>query len=294
MPRSVRPLLLALAALSAVPAGAQNRTLTTPELSPHARVEQTVGLTDLVVDYHRPATRGRAIYGDLVPFGEVWRAGANENTVFETSTDVMVEGQPLAAGRYGLHTIPGETEWTVIFSTMADAWGSYSYEEAEDALRVTVMSREAPHAERLAYRFDAPNEDGATLVLHWAEREVPVAITVDTPGVVLASMERELRGIPGFFWEGWNQAAQYALDHDLRLADAMGWVETSIERQPTFANRMTKAGLLAATGQDAEADEVREDAFANASADEIRAWARSRQQAGFAQQAQSALARLGG
>ncbi|MEM1055833.1 MAG: DUF2911 domain-containing protein [Bacteroidota bacterium] len=287
-------LLALLSVLMAGTASAQNRTLTTPEVSPHARVQQAVGLTDLSVEYHRPAVRGRVIFGGLEPFGEVWRSGANENTVFETSTDIRVEGETLPAGRYGLHTIPGETEWTVIFSTMADAWGSYSYDPAEDALRVAVVARDAPLAERLLYRFDAPTTDSATLVLHWAETEVPVAITVDTPSVVLESMERELRGIPGFFWEGWNQIAQYALDNNRRLGDAMEWVETSIARQPTFANRMTQAGLLAAMGQETEAAEIREDAHTMASPEEVRAWARARQRAGFAQQAQTALDRLGG
>lgn len=283
-----------LAVLVTAPLRAQNRTLTTPELSPRARVEQTVGLTELSVDYHRPAVRGREVWGALVPFGEVWRAGANENTVFETSTDIQIQDQALPAGRYGLHAIPDEDTWTIIFSTMADAWGSYTYDPDEDALRVTVSPRSAPHAERLAYRFDAPEEDTVILVLHWAEVEVPVSIAVDTPGVVLASMERELRGIPGFFAEGWNQIAEYALDHNRRLGDALDWVEVSIQRQPSFANRMTKAGLLAALGQDREAAEVREDAFANATPDEVRAWARGRQQAGFVEQAEDALARLGG
>ena len=284
--------LLALA-VSASGAMAQSRTLTTPEASPHARVEQSVGLTELSVDYHRPAVREREIYGDLVPYGEVWRAGANENTVFETSTEIMVEGQTLPAGRYGLHTIPGESEWTVIFSTMADAWGSYSYDPEEDALRVTVTPTSAPHAERLAYRFDMPGGDGATLVLHWQRLAVPVSITVNTPAVVLASMERELRGIPRFFWEGWNQIAQYALDNEMRTDEALAWVETSIARQPNFANRMTKAGLLDVMGQTAEAREVREDAHANATPDEVRAWARARQRAGRPDQAEAALARLG-
>ena len=295
----MRPLPLAAALLFfacglAPEAAAQNRTLTTPEASPYARVEQAVGLTTLAVEYHRPAVRGREIFGALVPYGEVWRAGANENTVFETSTDITVGGEPLAAGRYGLHTIPGEGAWTVIFSTMADAWGSYSYDEAEDALRVTVTPQMAPFAERLEYRIDDPGTDSATLVLHWAETAVPVAVTVDTPGVVLANMERELRGIQRFFPEGWNQIAQYALDHGRRMDEALEWVEVSIARQPSFANRMTKAGLLEATGQTDEAAMVRDDAYAAASDNEIRAWARARQRAGFADQAEAALARLGG
>ena len=294
MRRPVFTIALLALTVSASAADAQNRTLTTPETSPHARVEQSVGLTDLSVEYHRPAVREREIYGALVPYGDVWRAGANENTVFETSTDIGVEGNPLPAGRYGLHMIPGEDGWTVIFSEMADAWGSYSYTPEEDALRVRVTPVEAPHAERLAYRFDAPDENGATLVLHWERLAVPVAITVDTPAVVLESMERELRGVAGFFWEGWNQIAQYALDNERRMDEALTWVETSLARQPTFANRMTKAGLLDAMGESAEAREVREDAFANASDDEVRAWARARQRAGWQEQADAALARLGG
>ncbi len=286
-------LLFALALASGV-AEAQNRTLTTPEASPHAMVSQTVGLTELSVDYHRPAVRGREIWGALVPYGEVWRAGANENTVFETSTEILVEGQPLAPGRYGLHTIPGESEWTVIFSTMADAWGSYSYNPAEDALRVTVTPRSGEEAERLGYRFVAPEASGATLVMSWAGLEVPVRVTVNTPEVVLANMERELRGVPRFFWEGWNQIAEYALDNEMRMDEALTWVETSIARQPNFANRMTKAGLLAAMGQAQEAAAVREDAHTSASADEVRAWARARQRAGQTAQAEAALARIGG
>ena len=151
----------------------------------------------------------------------MWRAGANENTVFEASTPIRVEGQPLPAGRYGLHMIPNDGAWTVAFSTVTEAWGSYTYDPAEDALRVTVQPRPAPMQERLAYRFDAPTDTSATLVLHWDQLEVPVQLTVHTPAVVLASMERELRGVAGFYWEGWDQIAAYALDHDLRLDDAL-------------------------------------------------------------------------
>ena len=99
------PVFVALL-LATVSVAEAQRQLTTPRVSPHARVTQTVGLTDLAVDYHRPAVAGRAVWGELVPYGEVWRAGANENTVFETSTDIEVEGEPLRAGRYGLHVIP--------------------------------------------------------------------------------------------------------------------------------------------------------------------------------------------
>ncbi len=288
----MRLALSVLLAALALPTLAQTQ-LTTPRVSPHARVSQTVGLTEMSVDYHRPAVNGRTVWGALVPYGEVWRAGANENTVFETSTDITVEGAALPAGRYGVHVIPTDEDWTVAFSTVSEAWGSYTYDPAEDALRVTVRPREAPVQERLAYRFDAPTETSATLVLHWADLEAPVQIAVNTPAVVLATMERELRGVAGFYWEGWDQVAAYALDHDLRLDDALTWADRSIERMPTFANRMTKAALLDALGREGEAGTVRDEAYAEAVEGDVRAYARERRRAGRADQADAALARLG-
>lgn len=287
----MRPFVLALAVL-AVPAAAQTQ-LTTPRVSPHARVEQTVGLTELAVDYHRPAVNGRRVWGDLVPFGEVWRAGANENTVFETSTEIRVGGEALPAGRYGLHTIPTDGAWTVIFSTVSTAWGSYTYDPAEDALRVAVTPREGPHTERLAFRFEAPTDTSATLVLAWDTLEVPVALTVDTPGVVLASMEAELRGMPGFFWEGWNQIAAFALDHGRRLDDALGWAARSQQIRPTFANTMTEARLLDALGRADEAAAARDAAFGLATEEDVRAYARERRRAGHPDEAEAALDRIG-
>lgn len=288
----MRLVLLSALLLTVAAAPAAQRQLTTPRVSPHASVSQTVGLTELSVDYHRPAVRDRRVWGDLVPYGEVWRAGANENTVFETSTDLFVEGQPLPAGRYGLHTIPGEDEWVVVFSTVSVAWGSYSYDPAEDALRVTVTPEPSDPTEWLRYRFDALSDTSAVLVLAWADLEVPIRLTVDTPGVVLASMESELRGVAGFYWEGWNQIASHALDAGRRLDDALAWAERSREIRPTFANTMTQAALLAALGRDAEARATEDAAFALATEEEVRAYARERRRAGHPDEADAALSRL--
>jgi len=290
---------LALLCLALVATSADAQPLATPRVSPHARVEQTVGLTRLAVDYHRPAVEGRRVWGDLVPYGQVWRLGANENTTFETSTDLTVEGQPLPAGRYGLHAIPALADdgqpgaWTVAFSRMADAWGSYSYTPDEDALRVSVTPATGrPHAERLLFRFDAPDETGATLVMHWEALELSLRLAADTPAVVLASMERELRGVAAFSWEGWNQIAEYALDHGRRLPDALAWAERSAELQPTFANAMTRAALLERLGRADEAATARDAAFAGVDPETVRAWARSRRRAGDTAAADAALARL--
>lgn len=285
---------LALAVLLVlVPAAAAQASLSTPRVSPHARVEQTVGLTRLSVDYHRPAVEGRRIWGDLVPYGQVWRMGANENTVFETTTPLTVEGAPLPAGRYGLHAIPTEEAWTIAFSRMADAWGSYTYTPDEDALRVSARpTAGTPFQERLAFRFDTPDEHGATLVLHWGEVEVPLRLAVDTPEVVLATMERELRGVAGFSWQGWNQIAEYALDHQRRLPEALAWADRSVEIAPTFANAMTRAALLDRLGRTDEATAARDAAFETAQPDAVRAWARSRRRAGDTAAADAALARI--
>src|SRR5438067_13774930 len=135
-------LLLALLAIgSLVPPATElsaQSLLNLPRASQHALVTQRVGITDITINYSRPLVNKRQIWGKLVPYGQVWRAGANENTTIEFTDPVTVEGKQLARGIYGLHMIPGESEWTLIFSKAATAWGSFSYKQQEDALRVSV------------------------------------------------------------------------------------------------------------------------------------------------------------
>lgn len=270
---TIRYSVLGLALLLLAPfATAQNRNLTTPRASMHAAVIQTVGLTELSVDYHRPAVNDRTVWGGLVPYDQVWRAGANENTVFTTSTEILVEGQALPAGRYGLHMIPTSGSWTVIFSTMADAWGSFSYDESEDMLRVTVAPRPAEHEERLSYRFDAPTNTTTELVMSWAGVDVPVHIRVDTPEVVLMNMQTELRGIPRFFWDGWNQIAAFALQNGIHLEEALGWVDRSIATTQNGTNLGTKIGILTALGRNDEANALEERFLAAATEAEVNAY----------------------
>ena len=149
-------------------------------VSPNARVGTTVGTTEVDVAYGRPNIKGRSYFGDgaaLAPKGEVWRTGANEAPTFTTSSDLMVEGETLPAGTYGLFTIPNGDEWTVIFSTNARQWGSFRYSDAEDALRVTVEPvMGAPMQEQFEIRFEDVTDDEATMVLHWGTVGVPVVI----------------------------------------------------------------------------------------------------------------------
>lgn len=154
-----------------------------------ASVMQALGVDGkITIEYSRPGVKGRKIWGGLVPYGLApgneysenrpfpWRAGANENTTFESNKDLLVEGKPLPAGKYGLHMIPGQKEWIVIFSKNNSAWGSFSYKQEEDALRITVKPVKAPHQEWLVYGFDALAGTSATAYLHWEELKVPFRI----------------------------------------------------------------------------------------------------------------------
>src|SRR5205085_9782898 len=158
-----------------------------PYASQAAQVKQRVGVTDITVTYHRPVVNGRKIWGGLVPMGQVWRAGANENTTIEFSTPVSVEGKPLAAGTYGLHMIPNTDNWTVIFSKMAVAWGSYTYDQAEDALRVDVKPRTIEMEEALEYEFEDLKPDSVSVTMKWEKTAVPFRVSVDETQTVLAS-----------------------------------------------------------------------------------------------------------
>lgn len=244
-------LVLLLALTAAPPAAAQNLTL--PRVSPHATVSQTVGLTEITVDYHRPSVAGRELWGGLVPYGEVWRAGANENTTITFSHPVAIEGEPLAAGTYGLHMVPGESEWQVAFSRAHRSWGSFTYDPGEDALRVTVTPRPAPFfAEQLGYEFADVTRDGATLALHWGDLRVPLAVTTDTPAIVLASLEDELRGVGQFQAQSWQQAAFYAFQNELGDERALEWIERSVTMQPGLINLNIKARILDRMGRGEE------------------------------------------
>lgn len=258
-----RPILsgVALAVVLSLSAGAAalaQPALKFPDASPKATVTQTVGMTDIAIAYNRPAVNKRKIWGGLVPYKEVWRAGANENTTISFSSPVTVAGKPLAAGTYGLHMLPTETDWTIAFSTQHNAWGSFSYDAKEDAVRITVQPRTAEFAERLSYRFDDPTENSVTAVMHWEKLEVPFAIAVDTKTVTLASIREQLRGLPRFFWQGWNQAARWALRNDGNIDEALAWSDESLKINENFQNLRVKAGLLEKKGDAKAASALRE------------------------------------
>lgn len=184
--------------------------LNIPRNSQHASVSQTVGITKLQVDYSRPSVNGREIWGKLVPYGmnnlgfgtakeSPWRAGADENTTFYTSTDVTVEGKPLKAGKYGLHMIVNENNRaTIVFSNNSSAWGSFFYKPEEDALRVDVTTKSIPHVEQLTYEFLDVNPNSTNLVLNWEKKQIPFKIEVDVNKTVVSDIKEKLQNQPGF------------------------------------------------------------------------------------------------
>jgi tetratricopeptide (TPR) repeat protein len=248
-----------------------------PEPSQHATVSQRIGLTDIAVDYHRPLAGNRKIWGDVVKFAQVWRAGANDNTVFEISDAVTVEGKPLPAGKYGLHMIPNEDEWTVIFSKNHTSWGSFTYDPAEDALRVTVKPRAAEMQDALLYSFENLHPDSAELTLRWERRAIPILLKVDVNASAVSSLRNQLRHLNQYHWASWDDAAAWLTDMRLEPETALKWAEQSVAIEPRFANLQTKARGLEALGRTPEAAATMKLAMEKASALETYNYARSLQ-----------------
>ncbi len=245
-----------LAAVLAVPLaygqfqnGYQSRVLELPLLSQRAVASQTVGITDITISYHRPLVKGRKIWGDQVPYGQIWRAGANENTTIEFTDPVMIEGKPLAKGIYGLHMLPAEDQWIVIFSKNSTAWGSFSFDPGEDALRVVVKPRPSDFHEALTYDFDELAPDSVYVTLRWVKLAVRFKVSIDVNDLVLKSLREQFRGYPQYLWYANDEAATYLLESNLSLDEALRYADASIQIEEVFENLLTRSRILSALGR---------------------------------------------
>jgi tetratricopeptide (TPR) repeat protein len=279
--------LLTVAGLSAANpfCRAQSALLDLPRDSQHSMVGQRIGITDITINYSRPLVKGRTIWGKLVPYNEVWRTGANENTTITFTDAVSIEGKPLAKGIYGLHMIPGENQWTIIFSKVHSAWGSFTYREADDALRVTVKPQASEAHEALTYDFDDVKADSAVATLRWEKLAVPFKIDVNVHDIVQASLHNQLQGLAQYTWEGWDDAATYLLTAKYDLDEALQYEETSIGTEPRFDNYLTKSQILEAMGRKDEAETAKNQALQRATAAQIYAYGRLLQGQGKQDQA---------
>lgn len=219
-----------------------------PRVSPMATTSQVVGVAQVEITYSRPQVNERTIWGDLVPYGQVWRTGANEATTFEISHDAKINGKELAAGTYGLFTIPGKDSWTLIFNKEAEQWGAFQYKQEEDALRLEVKPESAPHAEMFTIGFSDVDSDSAQVNLHWETIQVPFVVEFDTPEVALekaredaADPEANARSLYGW--------ANYFHQEGKHLDEALEWADAVTEQAENFFTVSLKARLQAATGK---------------------------------------------
>jgi len=251
---TLKPFALCLAILGLGGTVSAQNDLNLPDVSQAAEVKQRIALTDITVKYHRPLVNGRKIWGGLVPYGKVWRAGANENTTIEFSDPVSVEGKPLAKGVYGLHMIPNQDSWTVIFSKTNTAWGSYSYKQDEDALRVNVKPKPlAASEEALEFEFEDLKPDSTAVTLKWEKLGVPFTVSIKDAEQTLQNIRAQLKGRGQFTWQALDEGAQFCLARKINLDEALRWADASIQNEERFDNVSTKADILKALNRPDEA-----------------------------------------
>ncbi|HEX4959696.1 MAG TPA: DUF2911 domain-containing protein [Thermoanaerobaculia bacterium] len=279
--------LLAVALLlAALPAAAQINGLSLPPSgnNQYASVTQGIGLVRVTITYNSPKVhsptgedRHGKIWGALVPYGMAnlgfgtcgdqcpWRGGANENTVFTTSHDVLVQGKLLPAGSYGVHFIPGKDEWTIAFSKNSTSWGSFFYDAKEDALRVTAKPDKSDYHEWLTYEFTERTPSQATAALKWEDLQVPFTIAVEHPDdLYVEALRHELRNSPGFSYQNWDAAAQYTVQAKSHLDEGLRWAQAAAGPpigQENFTTLSTLAQLQAANGKVDDAKKTMEKAL---------------------------------
>ena len=242
-------LVLTLCAITRVQS---QSVLDLPYASQAAQVKQRVGVTDITITYTaRSLTVAKS--GRIGADGSGMAGRANENTTIEFSTPVSIEGKPLPAGTYGLHMIPNADTWTVIFSKMAVAWESYTYNQSEDALRVDAKPHPTEMEEALEYKFEDLKPDSVAVTMKWEKVAVPFRVSVNLNDTVILSIRNQLRGRAQYSWEPLNEAANFCLTHKTNLEDGLKWADLSIQNEERFENLITKADLLQAMNRTDEA-----------------------------------------
>ena len=287
---------LVVVAVAALSVTAQVRT---PRPSPKASVMETIGVTDVTITYSRPGVKGRKIWGDplpgqvesvkgeatldnqnvrpkdavIVPWGHVWRAGANEATTFQVTDDVLINGQKLPAGSYSLHTIPTKDEWTIVFNGTANQWGSFDYDAAKDTLRVKSKPQWVnENQEWLAYTIEPVGDDSAQVNIRWEKVSVPFTVKVaDVNATTLAKARAAVEAAKPDDWRTPLQAANFALNNNVATDDeeGMALLERSIKVKETFQNLAAKSRALFKAGKKQEAIALAEQAIQRGKTDKV-------------------------
>ncbi|MCB2409961.1 DUF2911 domain-containing protein [Hymenobacter lucidus] len=216
-----------------------------PQASPHALLVQTIGLTDVTVDYHTPAVRGRAVWGQLVPYGQVWRAGANENTILTFSDPVSLNGQAVPAGKYSFYVLPkSDQDWELILNRVTNHWGTEGYDAKADQVRLPVVPEASPMHENLVYWFSEVKPANARLNLSWEKRTVSMLIETDVHAKALAGIQKVLAAHPEN-WQLLAQAADYLVQNNIQAELALQYINESLRLKEAYTNTWIKARLLA-------------------------------------------------
>lgn len=229
-------------------------------LSPAASVKQTLGITDVTVKYSRPGVKGRAIWGKLVPYNEVWRAGANEATTVNFTDDVLINGNKLAAGTYGFFILPTEKDWTFIFNGEPNQWGAFKYNKDKDVLRVTVTPEATAQQEWMEYSIDPVKSNLGSLSLSWDKLCGSVSVQVDTTPAFLWEKVKAQVGVAHDDATLLNQGARYALGSKQHLDEALAWAQKSVSIKKMYGNLRTVAELYAQSGKMEDAVKTGEEA----------------------------------
>lgn len=220
-----------------------NAQLDLPRLSPNASVSQTVGYTNITINYCRPGVKGRTIWGGLVPYGKVWRTGANEATEIHFTTDVKLNGNPVPAGIYSVFTIPSEKEWTVIINKEYGMNG-LNYNESEDFLRFKVLPQEGAFTERMLFTFHSLTDSSVTVQLNWEKLQIAFDVEIDFRNQVFNKiMEAMANAKPGEY-QVYVASANYAADNNMFLKDALRWADKAIAIEKNFDTYYARAYVL--------------------------------------------------
>ena len=230
-----------------------------PQASPSAKIAQKVGLTDITVDYSRPSTKDRKIFGELVPYGQVWRTGANGATVLSFSTDVIIDGKPIPAGQYALYAIPGKSEWTMILSKNIKLWGAIGYQQSDDVIRFqTSTSKLKKKNETFEISFANMTDTGSDLSLKWENTRVDFRIETQVDPLVMAQIKEYViygnSTDPSLLYS----AASYYYTNNKDLNQAYNWINESVEDDPKYWTVHLKAKIEAALGKKTDALETAE------------------------------------
>ncbi|MCF8240117.1 MAG: DUF2911 domain-containing protein [Melioribacteraceae bacterium] len=235
--------------------------ITMPRVSPYAEVLQRIGFSDVKLTFHRPGVKERQIWGGLVPYNEIWRAGANENTTFSITDDAKINGRRLPAGSYGFHAIPGEEEWTLIFNTVDHAWGSFFYDESLDELRIKVKPEQNEFNEWLNYEIDIKSSNAVTVSLVWENLRVSFDVEFDLYSIIVDNFKKQLRSLPGFNPAAFAQAANYLVKNNVYLDQAEEWIDKALARARSMNNLLIKAAIYDLRGNKNEYERLTTEAY---------------------------------